>query len=188
MPTKGEQSKERILETANRLFYERGFNSTSFQDIAEVSGVPKGNFYFYFKSKGALLETVIEGRLERFREALTGWERDLSTPKERLLRCIDMLVNDRAEIERYGCPMGSLSLEIGKQQPEMKKQAAKIFRLLVDWNENQLRELDVGDQAPALAHRLIARLQGASVLAFVLEDKIRAREEIDDIKAWIEAL
>jgi TetR/AcrR family transcriptional regulator, transcriptional repressor for nem operon len=59
---RGAENRERIVAAADRLFYERGFQATSFSDIAEAAGVPKGNFYYYFKTKDALLEGVIDWR------------------------------------------------------------------------------------------------------------------------------
>lgn len=188
MPRKGEHNREKIVEAADRLFYEHGYNSTSLKAIADITGIPKGNFYFYFKSKDELLKAVIESRLDGLRDTVAGWQKEFSTPRERLLRCVEMPMQEWPEITRYGCPMGSLSMELGKQQPEMKGLAAGMFRILLDWIEKQFLELGRTDDASALSRRFIARLQGASVLAFAFEDKTWVQEEMDDIKLWVKEL
>jgi TetR/AcrR family transcriptional regulator, transcriptional repressor for nem operon len=48
---KGEETRDRILAAATELIHKRGFKETGLSDILAASGVPKGSFYFYFKSK-----------------------------------------------------------------------------------------------------------------------------------------
>ena len=55
MGTKGENNRARIIEAADELFYKRGYNQTSFSDIADITGIPRGNFYYYFKTKEGIL-------------------------------------------------------------------------------------------------------------------------------------
>jgi len=53
--SKGEQTRELIVETALRLFRERGYDATTMRAVAEEAGVSLGNAYYYFKSKEHLL-------------------------------------------------------------------------------------------------------------------------------------
>ncbi|MCI4458482.1 MAG: TetR/AcrR family transcriptional regulator [Thermocrinis sp.] len=68
-------AKERLLESAKRLFSQKGYYATSVEDIVESAGVSKGTFYFYFKSKEELFKSLVEEmhlnivkRLENFLE------------------------------------------------------------------------------------------------------------------------
>ncbi|QKQ25233.1 TetR/AcrR family transcriptional regulator [Candidatus Reidiella endopervernicosa] len=74
MKEKGQANRQRIVEAANELFYHKGFNQTSFAEVAEKSGIPKGNFYYYFKSKDELLASVIDDRLAQTKTMLASWE------------------------------------------------------------------------------------------------------------------
>jgi len=56
--TKSDALRENILEVATRLFIDRGFDGTSFNDIADVVGVSRPALYYYFKSKEAILEVL----------------------------------------------------------------------------------------------------------------------------------
>ncbi len=56
-------TRERIEEKADALFYEAGFEATSFADIADAVGISRGNFYHHFKSKDDILDAVINRRL-----------------------------------------------------------------------------------------------------------------------------
>jgi AcrR family transcriptional regulator len=65
----GRSTREAILEAASRLIHVHGYNHTSLDDVLRESGVGKGNFYYYFKSKEdlgyAILDQIIGSFLER---------------------------------------------------------------------------------------------------------------------------
>jgi len=73
---KGEQTRSLILETALRLFRERGYDKTTMRAIAQESGVSVGNAYYYFGSKEHLIhgfyDQVTQEHLVRAREAMSG--------------------------------------------------------------------------------------------------------------------
>lgn len=50
--------KSRIVSSAWQLFYEKGYNGTTVDDIIELSGTSKGSFYYYFSTKDELLNTL----------------------------------------------------------------------------------------------------------------------------------
>jgi len=54
------ERKKEILDTAQRLFYENGYEQTSVNTIIEEIGISKGTFYYYFKSKEELLDSLVE--------------------------------------------------------------------------------------------------------------------------------
>lgn len=62
---KGELRKDSILKTAERLFFEKGYDETSIQDILDALKISKGGFYHYFDSKIALLEEICRQRSGR---------------------------------------------------------------------------------------------------------------------------
>ena len=64
------QTKSKIISAAWRLFYERGFENTSVEEIVELSGTSKGSFYHYFEGKDALLGTLSTLFDEKYQELL----------------------------------------------------------------------------------------------------------------------
>ena len=64
MRTAQPDKRTRLIETATKLAYARGFRETSLADIAAAARVPVGNVYYYFKTKEELAEAVVERRLE----------------------------------------------------------------------------------------------------------------------------
>ncbi|WP_460020419.1 TetR/AcrR family transcriptional regulator [Magnetospira thiophila] len=185
MPRKGEETRTRIIETANDLFYRQGFHQTSFAHIADASGVPKGNFYFYFRSKDELLKSVLEARTARLRALLESWETQYADPLARLERMANILPEEMGDVSRYGCPMGSLVAELGKAQPDLKEPANAMFKLLIDWATRQFRPLVGAEQAPVLARRMVGRMQGMAMLSHSFGDHSWIEAETADIRAWL---
>ena len=60
---KGDLKRSSILETAERLFFEKGYEQTSIQDILDALSLSKGGFYHHFASKEAILSEICENRV-----------------------------------------------------------------------------------------------------------------------------
>lgn len=74
------ENRKIILETALNLFYEKGYDATGVQEIAELSGITKPTLYHYFGSKQGLLEVLLEERnsiLISVVKAASNYEKDL---------------------------------------------------------------------------------------------------------------
>ncbi len=80
--------RERILEEAVKLFYERGFNGTTLDDIAAELGVTKPFIYTHFRSKVDLLAALCKPTIEMSLEAVAHAAENAGTPAERLYGAI----------------------------------------------------------------------------------------------------
>src|SRR5260370_35263962 len=101
MRTAQPDKRTRLIETATKLAYGRGFRETSLADIAEAARVPVGNVYYYFKTKEELAKAVVERRLEEVPAARAEWD-GLSSPKERLVAFRGAGHANRAQLARGG--------------------------------------------------------------------------------------
>lgn len=185
MTSRSQNTRDHILETANQLFYQNGYNQTSFSDIARQAGIPKGNFYYHFKSKGDILLAVIEGRITRSREMLQQLDQQLDDPLERMLKFVDAVTGDIENITRFGCPMGSLTTELGKGEHPYKNRAREMMDVFAHWLGEQFRGVGRFDDAEVLSKRLLARAQGVTVLAHIYDDPAYIVSESSDIKHWL---
>lgn len=188
MAKKSERTRQRIIEVANRLFYHKGYNRTSFTDVVEASGVPRGNIYYYFKTKDEILRAALAYRLERIAQMLQNWSDDYRTPIERLKRFLDILPNSVDSLQRYGCPMGTLNTELGKEQLELRDEARALFELFESWLADQFAELGYAGRASELARRLIAQGQGIAVVTHVYGDAGLLQAEMQRLSRWIDQL
>lgn len=185
MAEKGEASRQHIVETANRLFYQRGYNQTSFSDIAQAADIPRGNFYYHFKTKDDILAAVVDYRTAHIRATLADWDRAFSDPRARVRRFVQMVRDSGKDLSRYGCPMGSLNIELGKVQPALKTKARRMFDLFRDWLAAQFKALGHKD-AVDLALHLLGRAQGIAVVAQVYGDQRYLKDELNQLDAWLD--
>jgi TetR/AcrR family transcriptional regulator, transcriptional repressor for nem operon len=181
-------TRELIIEKADSLFYEGGYEATSFAEIAAALGISRGNFYHHFKTKDDILDAVIARRMERTRAMLDGWQADGDGPRERVLSFIHMLIANRAKIMAFGCPVGTLSSELAKLDHVAQGRAAEIFGLFRDWLASQFQALGAGDRAEPLALHLLARSQGVAVMATAFRDETFIRSEVAEIEHWLATL
>jgi AcrR family transcriptional regulator len=188
MGRKSERTRQRIVEAANRLFYHKGYNRTSFSDVVDAAGVPRGNIYYYFKTKDDILRAAIDYRVDRISGMLQGWTETYRTPVERIKRFLDILPGSVESLKQYGCPMGSLNTELGKEQRELQAKARGLFVLFEDWLADQLAELGYAGSARELARRLLAWGQGISVITHVHGDAEFLQREKARIDRWIDRL
>ena len=170
MTRKSERTKQRIVEAANRLFYHKGYHRSSFTDVVEAANVPRGNIYYYFKTKEDILQAAIQHRLARIKAMLQNWSDTYRTPLERLHRFLNMLPNSMESLAEYGCPMGTLNAELGKDSERLHDEARALFQVFEDWLTEQFTELGYAGHARQLAQRLISRGQGISMLTHVHGD------------------
>lgn len=179
-------TRERIVRAADDLFYRRGFEHTSFADIADAVKISRGNFYHHFKSKDDILDAVVQSRLVGTRMMLDQWEAEGATPRERIRLFIDILVRNRSLILKYGCPVGTLCAELAKLEHAALPQANMLFTLFREWLRRQFERLGVGDDADLLAMQLLARSQGVATLANAFDDEAFLRREVGEMHAWLD--
>ena len=181
-------TRQQIVEAADRLFYEQGFEATSFADIAAAVRLSRGNFYYHFKTKDEILDAVIALRLANTGRMLDAWEAETDDPARRILSFIHILVMNRAKIMQYGCPVGTLCNELSKLDHVAKEDAARLFTLFRDWLARQFAALGRDTDADALAMHLLMRSQGVATLATAFRDDAFIQREVEDMGIWLEAL
>lgn len=182
-------TREEIVSEADGLFYQQGFEHTSFADIAAAVGISRGNFYYHFKSKDEILSAVIELRLANTRAMLARWESEGGSPAVRIRCFIRILIANQAKIMRHGCPVGTLTGELAKLAHPSLGDAARLFTLFRDWLARQFTLLGRGQaEADGLALHLLARSQGVATLANALGDTEFVEREVAEMCAWLEGL
>jgi TetR/AcrR family transcriptional repressor of nem operon len=187
MRTAQPDKRTRLIETATKLAYGRGFRETSLADIAEAARVPVGNVYYYFKTKEELAEAVVERRLEEFRAARAEWDRWRS-PKERLLAFVSSVQANREQLARGGCPLGGLCTELHKEGGVLAKKSGALFTEPMGWLQEQFRSLGHEKDSRELAVHLFSAFQGIAAVAHGANDPDVVVMEVKRLKNWIAAL
>jgi len=187
MGTKGSANRQRIVDAADHLFYSRGYNQTSFSDISDETGIPRGNFYYYFKTKEDILAAVVDARLLVFKEMLLACEKESTDPLQRLHGLTQFPLLHEEQVLQYGCPIGSLSSELVKEQDTeiSPMRLTAVFDLLKDWIEEQVNQLNLNKQSDEFAKDLLAKMQGIIVIANIYKDADFLHRGVKDIQNWL---
>jgi len=179
-------TRDHIVEAADHLFYQRGYEHTSFSDIADAVNISRGNFYYHFKTKDEILDAVIEARLVNTQKMLDQWEREGQSPADRIRSFIHILIANRADIKRFGCPVGTLTTELAKLDHSSQDEANKLFTLFRAWLRRQFTLLGRKADADTLAMHLLARSQGVATLTAAFHDEKFIRQEVKQMYEWLD--
>lgn len=172
-----------ILDAAERLVQERGFNGFSYADVARELGLTKAALHYHFASKADLGDALIDRYAARFLEALARVENERSDAVDRL-RDYAQLYADVFRDDRM-CLCGMLAADYTTLPDPMRERVVRFF----DDNEVWLaRVLEAGrtagtirftGPAPSMARTLIGGLEGAMLVARPYRDLERFRAAAD---------
>ena len=164
-------TRDRLIESARYLFWERGFAGTSMSELLAHSGVNSGSFYHFFDSKEALCRAVLEGYLQLLRPMVV--DPAFATVDEPLGRIFAILAGYRQRILgtecRYGCPLGRLALEIDPENTPTHELIARNFQGWIEAVRECLEamgdELPRGTDLDALATHVLVVMEGGVMLS-----------------------
>ena len=156
---------------AMHLFWEKGYGSTSVADILKSADVNSGSLYHYFPGKQDVLLAVLQMYRDGIGEMLLkpAWEGE-TDPIERIFRLLGHYRRSIVETDcTYGCPIGSLALEIHEPDPAVRALLVNNFAGWVDAIEGCLK--NVGPRLPTsvdrreLAQFVLTTMEGGVMLA-----------------------
>jgi AcrR family transcriptional regulator len=187
-------TRQRIVEAAMELFWLKGYGSTSIADILSRSQVNSGSLYYFFPGKQDLLIAVLEAYRDGIGPALLepAWA-GVDDAVERVFALLGSYRRALVETDcTYGCPIGSLALELHEPDPPVRELLAANFRGWVDAVENCLR--DAGDRLPdsvdkrALAELVLNVMEGGVMQARTFRDIGHFDRAVAQLRAHFAAL
>ncbi len=154
MATAKINTREEIIRKGATLIHAQGYKATGLKQILDVAGIPKGSFYFYFKSKDDFGCAVIDHFTLSIGEIFTGHLRDTRlTPIERLQKLLDFYESAfQKSGATLGCPIGNLSLELADAHEELRKRLQTALEGFITEIEFCLEEAKKSRQLPAGLH------------------------------------
>jgi TetR/AcrR family transcriptional regulator, transcriptional repressor for nem operon len=126
------ETKREILDLAESLLQERGFNGFSYQHIAERLGVKNAAIHYHFRAKGDLGVAVIERYRRRFGRWAERVDREESEPWRKLEAFFDIYVSYLLKDGRI-CPMGSLQADFKSIPEEMRQATSDLVTDMQGW-------------------------------------------------------
>jgi AcrR family transcriptional regulator len=159
--------RERILDSADRLFYLRGIRAVGVDTIAAEIGISKRTLYNHFSSKNELIAAYLK---RRFNAAPASDK----PPAEQILGTFDSLERRFASKDFRGCPFVNAVAELGAEDEVVKKIAIAFKESRRLWFRDLLVQLGVTD-ADGLATQLTLLVDGSIAQNLVRDDPSMAR-------------
>jgi AcrR family transcriptional regulator len=166
-PTTKPTMKERILETADRLFYLKGIRAIGVDTIAAEIGISKRTLYNHFPSKDALISAYLERRFVQPHAS------DKS-PVEQILATFDSLERRFSAKDFRGCPFVNAVAEVGPENRSVRKIAVAFKESRRLWFRGLLAQIGVADPE-GLATQLVLLVDGSIAQDLVRDDPAMAR-------------
>jgi TetR/AcrR family transcriptional regulator, transcriptional repressor for nem operon len=191
--TKGERTKQQIIEQVAPLFNAQGYFGTSLSDVLEVTGLPKGTIYRYFESKDDLALAAFDFAYARLREKFAKAIRENKNTVKRLLAIITEYSALLDDPYLYGgCPIFNTAVEGDDAHPvllERARQAMDEWRNMIHITIRKGKERKEMKQIneDEVASVLISAIEGAIVMAKLYKDKKHIRRTVEHLKNYVQA-
>lgn len=165
-PSRKQETFDRIVKAASRLFNERGYNGVGVDGIMKAVGLTAGGFYSHFRSKDALLSRALESTLGRFHDVLlAGLEH--ATPEEWQDQVIRRYLS-RQHRDRVaeGCALPTLAADVSRSKSSARQTFETHFTKLIDEAAPNLETKDINrEEARDRALALLSMMVGGILLS-----------------------
>ena len=162
-------TREEIIRKGAELIHAQGFKSTGLQQILQAANIPKGSFYFYFKSKEDFGLEIIDYFNAIIGSIFTKYLSDKTMPPlqrmEKLFGCFENIFQKSGYT--LGCPIGNLSLELADTNERLRQHLQDVIEKLIAKIQSCLEEaqsdgsLSVDLNAADTAHFIFHGFEGA---------------------------
>ncbi len=135
-------SRERLVEAARVLFWQKGYEATSLQDVVQAASGKAGSLYYFFRTKEDLLLAVLDRYVEMLWPAVI--EPAFARATDPIERVFAILEGYRQGLIytgfSHGCPIGNLALEVSDEYPRAREKIARNFEGWRTWIRKCLEE------------------------------------------------
>lgn len=189
----GKDTRERIVEAAMELFWLKGYNSTSIADILSRSQVNSGSLYHFFPGKQDLLVAVLEAYRDGIGAMLLepSWA-GVVDPVDKLFALLATYRSAIVDTDcEYGCPIGSIALELHEPDPAVRELLAANFDAWVDAVEHCLSEaahrFPPDTDLRAIAELALSVMEGGVMQARTYRDVAYFDRAIAQLRTFLDA-
>ncbi len=191
MGTKGERTRQEIIDRATGAFHRKGFKGTSLSDLLKETGVTKGSLYFHFPGKNEVGLEVLRQERNRFMafidEALSG-----ATPGARLDHFFHRALEKHRDCGFVGgCLFGNTALEASDADPAFAEPVAEVFSAWIDKLQRTIESAqqteEVRSDLPArqLAEFAVSVLEGGIMQSRLGKDEGPLARSIETLRALL---
>jgi TetR/AcrR family transcriptional regulator, transcriptional repressor for nem operon len=196
MPTKGSQTRRKIVEKSLQLFSVKGYFNTSISDILQATGLTKGGLYGHFKSKEDIWYAVYDEAVSIWRRIVLRGVNDIADPVARIEKTIENNMRDYlgGDVFDGGCFFFNMLVELSGQSTCMNRHILKGFvrfsRMIRIWLEEADREglLKENLNPREIANFIIISLNGAAPLYAASRDPAICEQTVSQLRHYVRQL
>jgi len=187
-------TRDRILETARRLFHEQGYHATGISTILREADINSGSLYHFFQNKDDLLLAVLEYYTHLLHPVVMDPVEQASA--DGIDRIFILLTNYRdglASLDfRMGCPIGNLALEVADDHAEARTLIVTNFEnwaaTVRGWLESSKDRLPPATDFTSLSRFVLTVMEGGMMQARAARDITPMDQSIDNLRAYFALL
>jgi AcrR family transcriptional regulator len=179
-------ARDRLVDTAGRLFYAEGITATGVDTVVRAAGVSKPTLYAHFRSKTELVAAVLEARHATRAAELQAWVMREADPRERPLAVFSWLAGWYERAGERGCAFLNAAAELVAADDAARRAVVAEKRWLLAFLTGLVR--DAGLAGPErLASQLLLLVDGVGGRV-VVEGPVAAQEAVVDATRAAELL
>ena len=197
MGSKGQQTREHILSTAETLILERGYSGTSIEQISGQAGITKGGFFYHFSGKDDLARHLIMRYLEQDEAFFSGLQNRAGEltddPLQQLLVFLKLMAEAMSDLPgaHPGCLVASFTYESHQFDPEIQKLNAegllswrRIFSAMLD-RAAEAYEFRDEQSTTELADMLTSVIEGGIIMSRCLNDSEILSNQLLQFRSYV---
>ncbi|WP_017316607.1 TetR/AcrR family transcriptional regulator [Mastigocladopsis repens] len=192
--SKGEETKEKILQQAAELFNQQGYAGSSISDIMRVTGLQKGGIYNHFKSKDELALQAFDYAIAQIKQRYRAAIRSKRHAVERLQAIIDVFCsNIDNPIIKGGCPLLNTAVESDDAHPALRQRTQQAMN---SWRDLFCRIIQKGIKkgeicptvnADEVTTIIISMLEGAVMMSKLYGDSIHIERVLKHLNDYVKS-
>lgn len=197
MGTKGEQTREHILATAESMILQRGYSGTSIEEIIGEAGITKGGFFYHFDGKNDLARSLMVRYLERdgrfFNDLSERAQALTEDPLQQFLLFLKLMAEQLEDMPgaHPGCLVASFTYEAQQFDNEIRRLNSEG---VLSWRELFVMHLEriaaeypmkIEQSVVELADLLTSVIEGGIVMSKVLDDAEMLPKQLLQYRSYI---
>lgn len=184
MPKSVTFDRTQVMENVMELFWKKGYNGTSMQDLVDVTGLNRSSFYNSFGDKFSLFREALNTYQDQQSEFLEEFFTQAKTPKQAIISLFKGVSDDIRAGNQKGCMITSCTSELSGENPQVhdmltenKDKMVEAFSILIK-KAQEIGEIDGQKNPETLALYLFSSMQGLRVTSMLEPNLEAVTEEI----------
>lgn len=179
--------RDEVIRKATDMFWEKGYNGTSMQDLVDATGLNRSSIYNTFGDKFQLFNESLKFYKNYQNDLIDNARSNSNSPKAAIEMLFNGVWEEMNSVPEKGCYLSNCTTELSNTDPRIfdflsknKESVVYNFKSLIE-DAQKLEEIDKNKNAETLAHYLFSSLQGLRITSMIDRDKNNIRGISDQI-------